>query len=70
MVTRTRYELQWQDRPQEEAAHFNPAFCGELLARTISHFRKQTGEPMPLTYAFLVPPLVRKRCVIPVMLSA
>lgn len=58
MVGRTRYELQWRERPQEEAAHFNPAFCGELLVRTIRDFKKQTGGPMPLAYAFLVPPLV------------
>ncbi len=58
MASRTRYELQWRDRPQEEAAHFNPAFCGELLVRTINEFRRQTGGPLPLAYAFLVPPLV------------
>lgn len=58
MASRTRYELQWRDRPQEEAAHFNPAFCGELLARTINEFRKQAGGPLPLAYAFLIPPLV------------
>jgi hypothetical protein len=58
MVSRTRYDLQWRDRPQEEAAHFNPAFCGELLVRTISDFKKRTGGAMPLAYAFLVPPLV------------
>lgn len=58
MSSRTRYELQWSDRPQEEAAHFNPAFCGELLARTINDFRKTAGGPLPLAYAFLVPPLV------------
>lgn len=58
MAGRTRYELQWRDRPQEEAAHFNPAFCGELLVRTVVNFKKQTAGPMPLAYAFLVPPLV------------
>lgn len=58
MASRTRYELQWRDRPQEEAAHFNPAFCGELIARTIKEFRKQAGGPLPLAYAFLIPPLV------------
>lgn len=58
MAGLTRFELAWRDRPQEEAAHFNPAFCGELLARTISEFRKQTGNAMPLAYAFVVLPLV------------
>lgn len=58
MASHTRYELQWSERPQEEAALFNPAFCGELLARTITEHRKHTGRPLPLAYAFLVPPLV------------
>ncbi|MFK4492355.1 hypothetical protein ABIA45_007433 [Bradyrhizobium sp. USDA 336] len=54
----TRFELAWRDKPQEEAAHLNPAFCGELLARTINEFRKQVGGAMPLAYAFVVFPLV------------
>ena len=58
MPGQTRYELLWRDRPQEEAAHFNPAFCGELLTRTTKEFRKQAGRAMPLAYAFLVAPLV------------
>jgi hypothetical protein len=58
MAGQKRYELLWSERPQEEAAHFNPAFCGELLARTTKEFCKQAGKAMPLTYAFLVAPLV------------
>lgn len=58
MAGRTRFDLAWRDRPQEEAAHFNPAFCGELLARTINEFRKQASDAMPLAYAFVVLPLV------------
>jgi hypothetical protein len=58
MAGYTRFELAWRDRPQEEAAHFNPAFCGELLVRTIDQFRKQAGGTLPLVYAFLVLPLV------------
>lgn len=58
MAASTHYELQWRDRPQEEAAHFNPAFCGELLARAIKAFSQITGGAMPLAYAFLILPLV------------
>jgi hypothetical protein len=58
MAGLTRFELAWRDRPQEEAAHFNPAFCGELLARSTSEFHKQVGGAMPLAYAFVVLPLV------------
>ncbi|MCC8968935.1 three component ABC system middle component [Bradyrhizobium brasilense] len=58
MAGLTRFELAWRDRPQEEATHFNPAFCGELLVRAINEFRKQAGSAMPLAYAFVVLPLV------------
>jgi hypothetical protein len=58
MAGLTRFELAWRDRPQEEAAHFNPAFCGELLTRTTNEFRKQVGGAMPFAYAFVVLPLV------------
>lgn len=58
MADLTRFDVAWQVRPHEEAAHFNPAFCGELLARAIDQFRKQSASPLPLAYAFLVLPLV------------
>jgi hypothetical protein len=58
MADLRRFELPWRERPQEEAAHFNPAFCGELLVRTLGQFRKQARNAMPLVYAFLVLPLV------------
>jgi hypothetical protein len=58
MVALTRFELAWRERPQEEAAHFNPAFCGELLARMVDQFGKHSGSPMPLTHSFLILPLV------------
>ncbi|MET4312762.1 three component ABC system middle component [Bradyrhizobium sp. RT4b] len=58
MAGLTRFELAWRDRPQEEAAHFNPAFCGELLARMINEFNKRASGAMPLAYAFVALPLV------------
>lgn len=58
MVGSGRFELDWNRRPQEEAAHFNPAFCGELIARMIGAFRKQRGSSMPLAYAFVALPLI------------
>lgn len=58
MVAARRFELAWRERPQEEAAHFNPAFCGELLTRTIDQFRRQADSAMPLVLSFLVLPLV------------
>lgn len=52
-----RWSLTWLERPSEEAAHFNPAFCGELLARTIGDYAKVRGTALPLALAFLVLPL-------------
>lgn len=51
------FGLSWRARPHEEAAHFNPAFCGELLLRTLTHFHKHSPGAMPFVYAFLVLPL-------------
>ena len=58
MADLRRFALTWQERPHEEAAHFNPAFCGELLVRTLDQFRRQADGAMPLVYTFLVLPLV------------
>ncbi|MGJ4998903.1 three component ABC system middle component [Bradyrhizobium sp. HKCCYLS3077] len=58
MVGRTSFELAWRDRPQEEAAHFNPAFCGELLFRAVNEFRQRSDLSMPLPYTFVILPLV------------
>ncbi|MGD9724847.1 MAG: three component ABC system middle component [Alphaproteobacteria bacterium] len=58
MTGLTRFESAWRVRPQEEAAHFNPAFCGELLVRSIEQFRRRTGDAMPLAFTFLILPLV------------
>jgi hypothetical protein len=51
------FKLTWRERPLDEAAHFNPAFCGELIARTLNDYRKQSSAPLPLALAFLVLPL-------------
>ncbi len=56
-VDQTRWSLAWRERPPEEAAHFNPAFCGELLARTTGDYAKVRGTALPLALTFLVLPL-------------
>ena len=53
----THWSLAWRERPPEEAAHFNPAFCGELLARTTGDYAKVRGTALPLAFVFLVLPL-------------
>jgi hypothetical protein len=57
MTQGTRWTLTWQERPPEEAALFNPAFCGELLARAIREYRRLAGAPLPLALSFVVLPL-------------
>jgi hypothetical protein len=57
MADGTRWGLSWHERPAEEAAHFNPAFCGELLTRTIQDYRRLRGSLLPLPLSFLVLPL-------------
>lgn len=53
-----RWELSWRERPPEEAAHFNPAFCGELISRTATGYHQGNGAAIPLALTFLVLPLV------------
>lgn len=52
-----RPTLPWHDRPSEEAALLNPAFCGELIARAASEYERLTKRPFPLPLAFLILPL-------------
>lgn len=57
MVEHSHWTLTWLERPPEEAAHFNPAFCGELLARTVHEYHRLRAAPLPLPLAFVVLPL-------------
>jgi len=51
-------EVAWAERPAEEAAHFNPAFCGELISRSARDYTTTRGTPIPLALTFLILPLV------------
>jgi hypothetical protein len=53
----TRWNLAWADRPPEEARNLNPAFCAELVARTVGEFHKGRQTPLSIAIAFLVLPL-------------
>lgn len=48
---------QWADRPVEEARLLNPAFLAAVLTAAAADFEATSGEPMPWTLSFLVPPL-------------
>ncbi len=43
--------------PPEEAALFNPAFLGLLLAVAAEDYEATVDVPMPFTLAFLIPPM-------------
>lgn len=51
-------QMAWSERPAEEAAHFNPAFCGELISRSARDYTATRGTPIPLALTFLILPLV------------
>ena len=54
----SRWSLSWRDRPAEEAALLNPAFCGELIARATKDYERLRGSAFPLPLSFVVLPLV------------
>jgi hypothetical protein len=48
----------WRDRPADEAALFNPAYCALLLTETTREFVHETGQGMPFIFAFLPLPIL------------
>ena len=54
----SRWSLRWRDRPAEEAALLNPAFCGELIARATKDYERIRATAFPLPLGFVVLPLV------------
>ncbi len=57
----TRWRNAWDKRPAEEARNLNPAFCAELIARTITEYHKARKKPLSMATAFLVLPLTLHR---------
>lgn len=56
-MAESRWSLPWSERPTEEAALFNPAYCGELIARCTTEYEAARAASLPLSLAFLVLPL-------------
>jgi Family of unknown function (DUF6521) len=54
---KTSWDLSWDDRPSEEARNFNPAFCAELVFRTVADFRKSKPLPFNFALSFLILPI-------------
>ena len=61
MADETRWSLPWAQRPVEEARVFNPAFCGELIGRTVGEYHRTRQAALSMVTAFLVLPLVLHR---------
>jgi hypothetical protein len=57
MQHKTRWDLQWSERPSEEASNLNPAFCGELIFRTVSEYRRLRQQPFGFALSFVVLPI-------------
>lgn len=57
MTNESRWKQSWLERPVEEARIFNPAFCGELLARTVGEYYNARQTELTIITAFLVLPL-------------
>lgn len=58
MDVQSHWTLAWAERPSEEARNLNPAFCGELIARTVGEFYKVRKVPLSFATAFTILPLV------------
>ena len=61
MALETRWSRPWAERPVEEARIFNPAFCGELIARTVSEYHHTRHAALGVVAAFVVLPLTLHR---------
>ncbi|MCY3820156.1 MAG: DUF6521 family protein [Gammaproteobacteria bacterium] len=61
MADETRWSVPWAARPAEEARIFNPAFCGELLGRTVSEYHRTRQATVSIVTVFLVLPLTLHR---------
>jgi hypothetical protein len=61
LPARRNWDVPWSDRAREEAANLNPAFCGELLARSVAEYKRVRELPFPYPLTFLVLPIALHR---------
>ena len=61
MADETRWSVPWEERSAEEARVFNPAFCGELIGRTVSEYYRTRQATLSMVTAFIVLPLTLHR---------
>jgi len=58
---KSKWDLAWTDRPQEEARNFNPAFCGELVFRAVAEAHNRHALHFNFSLSFLILPLILHR---------
>lgn len=61
MADESRWTQPWTGRPPEEARIFNPAFCGELIGRTVCEYYRTRQAALSMAATFLVLPLTLHR---------
>ena len=57
MADEPHWTLPWAERSAEEARIFNPAFCSELIGRTVCEYHRTRQAALSMVVAFLVLPL-------------
>lgn len=51
----------WYERPEEIANLLNPAFCGEVIRRSVAKYYQNTSVPFQFPLLYLVLPIVLHR---------
>ena len=54
---KSRWALKWDNRAPEQKANLNPAFCGEVIGRTVCEYHNARRLPLNLAVSFLILPL-------------
>lgn len=51
----------WENRPVEIAYLLNPAFCGEIICRTVKEYNEKSSNLFPYPLLFLILPIILHR---------
>jgi hypothetical protein len=57
LPAKRKWDVPWAERAREEAANLNPAFCAELLARSVAEYTRLREIPFPFPLVFLLLPI-------------
>jgi hypothetical protein len=53
----------WEERPITVATLLNPAFCGEVLRRSIAEYQKINKDGLPFQLVFLILPIILNKMI-------